>query len=52
MSAVSADNGIDKKTAAVARALPRKINTITAVSSRPIPPSRNIVSIAPFTNSD
>ena len=52
MSAVSAESGIDRNTATVARRLPRKINTISAVSTRPMPPSRRSVSMAPLTNAD
>ena len=39
MNVASADNGIEKNTATVARMLPRKIRIISDVSKRPIPPS-------------
>ncbi len=52
MNAASADNGIDRNTAAVARRLPRKTSTINAVSTSPVPPSSSSVSIARFTKSD
>ncbi len=52
MNAASADSGIDRNTATVARKLARKTSTISAVSTRPIAPSWSSVSIARFTNSD
>ena len=52
MMAASTDSGIDRNTPAVARALPRKTSTISAVSTRPMPPSRANVSMARLTNSD
>ena len=44
--------GIERNTATVARGLPRKTKTISAVSTNPIPPSCNTVEMACFTNSD
>ena len=34
------ESGMERKTAAVARGLPRKIKIISRVSNNPIPPSR------------
>ena len=39
MNAASAESGIEKNTATVARMLPRKIRIITEVSNRPMAPS-------------
>ena len=50
--AARADNGIENKTATVARMLPRNTRIKMEVSSRPSPPSCHSVSIACFTNSD
>ena len=46
MKAASADSGIDRKTAAVARMLPRNSRTMNPVSTRPIAPSCSRFSIA------
>ena len=45
-------NGIENKTATVARMLPRNTRIKMEVRSRPSPPSCHSVSIARFTNSD
>ena len=52
MNAASAESGMEKNTAVVARMLPRKIRIITEVSKRPMAPSCSSVSIAVLTNSD
>ena len=52
MKAASAESGIEKKTASVARRLPRKISTMNEVSAKPIAPSCTSVSIAFLMNVD
>ena len=51
-NAASAESGIDSITATVARMLPRKIRIISAVSTRPMPPSLPRFLIAVFTKTD
>ena len=46
------ERGMERKTAAVALGLPRKIKIMTAVSSNPTPPSRSTVEIACLTKTD
>ena len=46
------ETGMERKMAAVARPLPRKIRIIMPVRTKPIPPSRNTVLIACLTKSD
>ena len=52
MKVASAESGIEKNTAIVARMLPRKIRIISEVRNRPIAPSCSSVSIAVLTNCD
>ena len=49
---INTEIGMERKTATVARKLPRKIRIIRPVSKIPIPPSRNTVEMASFTNTD
>ena len=48
MNVASTDSGIEKKTATVARKLPRKIRIISEVRNRPIAPSSSSVRMARF----
>ena len=48
----STESGIEKKTATVARKLPRKIRIIRQVRNSPMPPSCSSVAIAVLTNRD
>ena len=48
----SAESGIDRNTAKVARMLPRKIRIIKEVSARPSSPSWSTVRMASLTNAD
>ncbi len=52
MNVASADSGTERKTAAVARMLPRKTRIISPVSTRPIAPSCSRFSIEVLTNTD
>src|SRR5579862_4382350 len=52
MNAASAESGMDRKTATVARMLPRKIRIIRPVNTRPIRPSWIRLSMALRTNTD
>ena len=52
MNVASADSGIDRNTAAVARMLPRNTRIMTPVSTRPIRPSWIRFSMALRTNCD
>ena len=52
MNAASAESGIEKNTATVARMLPRKTRIMMDVSSSPMPPSCSSVSMAVLTNTD
>ena len=52
MNAASAESGMEKKTASVARMLPRKIRIITDVRNSPIAPSCSSVSMAVLTKTD
>ena len=52
MKVASAESGMEKKTASVARMLPRNIRIINEVRKSPMAPSCKRVSIAVFTKSD
>ena len=52
VKATISESGIERNTAAVARMLPRKIRIMSAVSNKPMPPSRITVEMACFTNID
>jgi hypothetical protein len=52
MKAASAESGMEKKTATVARMLPRKMRIMMDVSNSPMAPSWSSVSMAVFTNTD
>ena len=52
MNVARAERGIEKRTASVARKLPRKIRIISEVRNRPMPPSSSNVSMAVLTNFD
>ena len=52
MNVASAESGIEKNTATVARMLPRKIRIMSEVRNRPMAPSCSSVSMAVLTNSD
>ena len=52
MNAASAESGMEKKTATVARMLPRKTRIISPVRTRPMAPSWSSVSMAVLTNTD
>ena len=52
MKVASAESGMEKKTATVARMLPRKIRIMSDVRNNPMAPSCSSVSIAVFTNCD
>src|SRR5215471_12994373 len=47
-----AESGIEKKTATVARMLPRKIRIMSEVRNNPMPPSCSSVEMAVFTKRD
>ena len=52
MNAASADSGIERNTANVARMLPRNRRIISPVSTRPIAPSCSRFSMAVLTKTD
>ena len=51
-NAARQETGIEIKTEIVPRIEPRKIRIITAVSTRPMPPSRSTLATAVFTYCD
>ena len=52
MNAASAESGMEKNTATVARMLPRKIRIMSEVRNSPMAPSCSSVSMAVFTKTD
>ena len=52
MKVASAESGMERNTASVARRLPRKTNIIIPVSTKPMAPSWIRFSIADLTNTD